>query len=127
LKCRHGSSGFILLEAMLAAFILAVIIIPLFSTLISVHRNTVWADDNMQILMVGQGQMEELLAAGTHAWINEDFRPSPTHLAYEFAVKVKHLQAGLYKIQVFIRRRDLPNSKTQELATLATSTRRFWP
>ena len=127
MKCKYNTGGFALIEVMIALFVLAAILGPLLSVLVTAHHKTAFAQDDMEILMAAQAQMEELLASDLTAWMSKPFQPVPGYSAYEHAVKVKRLPVGLYKIQIFIQRRDPSHSQTFELATLATVTGRIEP
>lgn len=127
MKANHRAAGFMLVEVMIAVFIVTSITVPLASVLITTHRSTAWAQENMQALTLGQAHMEELLASGSEAWVSQPFLPVSANPDYDLAVVVKPLPARLYEIRVLIRWGDSSDDQAFELATLATSTGRFQP
>jgi len=120
MKLRYNSTGFILIEVIIATLTITMICLPIVSILINVHRGTVWAEDSVQALMIAQAQMETILAADMDDWVDQPYLPVVDHSNYEVAVEVEILPAALVKIRVLVRRRDASDQKTVELVTLAT-------
>lgn len=116
----RNTYGAILVEVLLAVTLVALIIVPVVSTLSSAHKSATWSENNTEALNLAQSCLEELLANGPEAWISQPFCPVPDNPDFELAVGINLLPARLYEIHVYIRWGEVPDAQTLELATLAT-------
>jgi type II secretory pathway pseudopilin PulG len=118
---KQSNRGSILIDVLLAAVLVALIVTPVVSLLVTSHKTTTEVEQRLEALTLAQSHLEELLAAGPEAWISQPFCILPDKPEFELAVNVDLMPARMYKIHVLIRRGDVPYDQTLELATLATT------
>lgn len=118
---RKNIAGGILIDVLMSALLVALIIAPTVSILITAQKTSAQVELNLKALAVAQSYLEELLVMGPEAWTSQPFRPLSNHPDLELATQVNLLPARLYEIHVFIRRGDVSDGKTWELATMATA------